>query len=169
MPMMDKAALQENAIRYSELCGITLDLPRPLGDGTDGVVWKSSVGTAVKAFFREHGYFNERDAYLRLAEWGIVHKIDGFWIPSIVDYNDRLLVIEMEVMTDPPYILDFAKVRIDRPPDFPEDVVEQHERQCHEWFAHHWPEVQQLMATLEGYGIYYLDPRPGNIVFADLR
>jgi hypothetical protein len=108
MPMMDRSALQDNAVKYAELCGMDLDLARPLGDGTDGVVWKSSADTAVKAFYREHGYFNERDAYLRLGEWGVIEKIDGFWIPSIIDYNDDLLVVEMDMMAEPPYIIDFA-------------------------------------------------------------
>ena len=166
---MDKTQLEANAVKYAELCGFSLDLARPLGDGTDGIVWKSSIGTAVKALDRPHGYFNERDAYLRLAEWGVTERIAGFWIPSLINYNDDLLIIEMDVMTDPPYILDFAKVRIDRPLDFPEDTIREHERQCQEWFQENWPEVCELLATLEGYGIYYLDPRPGNIVFRDDR
>jgi hypothetical protein len=60
-------------------------------------------------------------------------------------------------------------VRIDRPPDFSEETLREHDKRCEEIFQHHWPEVQNLMASLESIGIYYLDPQPSNIVFADLR
>jgi len=55
--------LLTRAQRYAELCGIALDWERPLGHGTDGAVWKSMFGTAVKVLERERGYFNERDAF----------------------------------------------------------------------------------------------------------
>jgi hypothetical protein len=81
--------LQRRAAEYAELSKITLDWDRPLGDGTDGAVWKSDINTAVKALERERGYFNERDAYLRLQDFGITEQIDGFWIPKLVAYCDR--------------------------------------------------------------------------------
>jgi len=160
--------LQRRAAEYAELSSITLDWERPLGDGTDGAVWKSNVDTAVKVLERERGYYNERDAYLRLQEFGLTERIDGFWIPQIIAYNDQLWAIEMDFITKPPYILDFAKVRIDRPPDFSAETIEYHDKQNSDLFQHHWPEVQQLMASLESIGIYYLDPQLDNIKFPDL-
>ena len=74
----------------------------------------------------------------------------------------------MELMQDPPYIIDFAKVRIDRPPDFSDDVLAEQERSGVELFGHHWPEVQVLLDHLESLQIYYLDPKPGNIAFPDM-
>jgi hypothetical protein len=154
--------------QYAELSKIALDWDRPLGNGTDGAVWKSNVDTAVKVLERERGYYNERDAYLRLQEFGITEQIDGFWIPQLVGYDDDLWVIEMDFVTESPYILDFAKVRIDRPPDFSEEVLADYEKRNQELFQHHWPEVQRLMASLESIGIYYLDPQLDNIKFPDL-
>jgi hypothetical protein len=154
---------------YAALSGITLDFARPLGDGTDGKVWMSDKETAVKVLERMVGYYNERDSYLRLEEYGITEKIEGFWIPRLIGYDDELWVIEMQAISKPPYIIDFAKVRIDRPPDFSEEVMQYAQEKGQEEFGPHWPEVCQLLATLESFGIYYLDPRPSNIVFADIR
>jgi hypothetical protein len=152
--------------KYAALSGISLDFARPLGDGTDGKVWKSSKGTAVKVLERMAGYYNERDSYLRLAEYGLTEKIDGFWIPQLLGYDDDLWVIEMQTISKMPYIIDFAKVRIDRPPDFSEEVVRDAEEKGQEEFGRHWPEVCQLLTTLESFGIHYLDARPSNIVFS---
>ena len=129
----------------------------------------SDKETAVKVLERMAGYYNERDSYLRLAEYGITEKIEGFWIPQLIGYNDDLWVIEMQAISEPPYIIDFAKVGIDRPPDFSEEVLRYAQEKGQEEFGRHWPEVCQLLATLESFGIYYLDPRPSNIVFADVR
>lgn len=75
---------------------------------------------------------------------------------------------EMDLITKSPYILDFAKVRIDRPPDFSEETLAYHDKQNKELFQHHWPQVKKLMASLESIGIYYLDPQLDNIKFPDL-
>lgn len=160
--------LLTRAQQYAELSKIAIDWERPLGDGTDGAVWKSNVDTAVKVLERERGYYNERDAYLRLQEYGFVEQVDGFWIPKLIAYCDRLWTIEMDFITKSPYILDFAKIRLDRPPDFTEEVLDYQAKQNREQFQHHWPEVQRLLNSLESIGIYYLDPQLGNINFPDL-
>lgn len=147
------------ASRKITLCG-------DLGNGTDGAVFDSSVDTAIKSLFRERGYWNERDAYLRLRDFGVLHTIDEFSVPQLIDFDDALLVIEIDIVT-PPYIIDFAKVRIDRSPDFSEETLRQHERECREIFGQHYEEMRDLLETLESYQIYYLDPRPSNIAFSD--
>lgn len=101
--------LLTRAQQYAELSKIALDWERPLGDGTDGAVWKSHRGTAVKVLERERGYHNERDAYLRLQEYGLTEQIDGLWVPKLISYRDELWTIEMDLITKSPYILDFAK------------------------------------------------------------
>ena len=161
---MRNQRLEARARRYLILDGCDVNSLRFLGDGTDGAVWATNRDTAVKAFHSEHGYCNERDAYRRLAEYGVTEKIAGFWIPAMTGYNDDLMVVEMDFMQKPPYIIDFAKVRIDRPPDFPEDVLRQNELDGHEHFGRNWPKVKALMAALESYQIHYLDPKPYNIV-----
>jgi hypothetical protein len=139
--------LQKRALEYAELSKITIDWERPLGHGTDGAVWKSNVGTVIKVLERERGYYNERDTYLRLYDFGFTEQIDGFWIPKFVSYCDHLWTIEMDFITKSPYILDFAKVRIDRPPDFSEDALADPDKKNQDLFQHHWPEVQRLMAS----------------------
>lgn len=155
-------------MRYLSRLPVPVNLGSVLGGGTDGSVWETSRGTAVKALAREAGYYNERDTYLRLREWGLERQIDEFWVPRLVGCDDELWVVEMEIVQHPPYIIDFAKVRLDRPPDFSEEVLEDAERRGIEEFGHNWPRVQSLLATLESYQIYYLDPRPGNITFPDM-
>ena len=66
-------------------------------------------------------------------------------------------------------ILDFAKVHIDRPPDFDEATLRESEALHKEMFRHHWPKVKLLMASLESIGIYYLDPQLDNIKLPDLQ
>ncbi|MGC4004838.1 MAG: hypothetical protein QM811_17665 [Pirellulales bacterium] len=140
-----------------------------LGAGTDGEVWKTDRRTAIKVFGYEQGYYNERDAYQRLADFGVTNELDGFWLPKMIDYDDELLVIEMDVLQEPPYIIDFAKVRIDRPPEFSEEIVRDNEARCREEFEHNWPKVKSLLLALESFQIYYLDARRGNITFPDMR
>jgi hypothetical protein len=165
---MDRQYCQERATAYLNLHRAGVAIKAYLGGGTDGEVWSTTKNTAVKAFKVERGYCNERDAYLRLREFGVLGQIQGFWLPTLRGYDDALWVIEMDVMHDPPYIIDFAKVRIDRPPDFSLEVMQDVEERGREEFERHWPKVKALLAALESYQIYYLDPRPGNIVFPEL-
>ncbi|HUY91540.1 MAG TPA: hypothetical protein VMV10_22560 [Pirellulales bacterium] len=162
---MKSQRLEDQVRRYLSLTGGDVNSTRFLGDGTDGAVWATKHDTAIKAFDYLHGYCNERDSYLRLAEYGVTQSIEGFSIPAMLNCNDKLMVVEMDFMQRPPYIIDFAKVRIDRPPDFPEDVLQQNERDGWERFEGNWPRVKKLMDALESYQIYYLDPQPRNIVF----
>jgi hypothetical protein len=74
----------------------------------------------------------------------------------------------MDLMQHPPYRIDFAKVRIDRPPEFSEEVLRDEEQQGIAQFEHNGPAVKSLLAALESYQIYYLDPRRGNIAFPDM-
>ena len=140
-----------------------------MGGGTDGHVWKTDKATAIKVFHRELGYLNERDTYARLQEYGITKQIDGFWIPKMVGFDDNLMIVEMDVMHEPPYVIDFAKVKLDRPPEFSEDVLEEWERLGKFRFEHHWSEVKSLMHALESFQVYYLDPQRGNITFPDMN
>ena len=138
-----------------------------LGDGTDGAVWATDHATAVKAFHAEHGYWNERDTYLRLAEWGVTEKIAGFRVPEMHGWDDALMIVEMDLMQHPPYIIDFAKVRFNSPPDFSDEVAADNEERGQERFGDNWPAVKGLLEALESFQLYYLDPTPYNIVFPE--
>jgi len=160
---MSNLSPEVRAIQYAHLSGIELNLKIPLGNGTDGKVWESNRRTAVKSLDREHGYWNERDSYIRLQEYAVV-QIDGLHVPQLFGYDDELLVIEIGIVS-PPCILDFAKVRIDRPPDFSEEVMRDSDEKGQFEFGENWQRVQAVLETLESFQIYYLDPRPGNIMF----
>lgn len=166
---MNYLSAAERVARYLSLCPASVKAKRFLGGGTDGDVWETSAETAIKVFKYEHGYQNERDSYLRLQEFGVTEKIDGFWVPEIVGYHDELMIVEMDIVQDPPYIIDFAKVRLNNSPDFPEDTLAENNRRGIEIFEHNWPKVCSLLETLESFRIFYLDPQRGNITFPDMR
>ena len=114
--------------RYLGLYGSGVKIKEYLGGGTDGDVWKTDHDTAVKIFHADRGYYNERDTYFRLADFGITDQIDGFWIPKMHASEHSLRAIEMDMMHNPPYIIDFAKVRLNSSPEFSEDVLRQLEQ-----------------------------------------
>jgi len=159
---MTASDLEENARAYAQLLGLQVDFGTPLGYGNDGTVWQTMQRTAVKAIERESKYRTELACYQRFAEDG-VEQIDGFAVPELVGHNDELLVIEMTIVT-PPYIIDFAKVWLDKPPDYPEDSAADRLRQAEEDFGADWGAVAGLLWTLKTrFGIHYVDPNPGNI------
>lgn len=94
-----------------------------LGSGEDGSVWRTSVNTAVKVFYRRKNYETELACYIRLSRWNDVTELSGFSVPTLVADNDELMLIEMGIVT-PPWVLDFGKAYIDRPADYPEGVLE---------------------------------------------
>ena len=155
----------ERIAQYLSVHGNGAKLKKLLGSGTDGEVWGTDADTAVKGFKYKRGYENERDTYLRLAEYGIVKEIAGFWIPKMKGFDDDLMVVEMDIMNKPPFIIDFAKVRLNNPPDFSQETLAENEAQGEFLFERNWPRVKLLLAELESYLIYYLDPKPHNIVF----
>jgi hypothetical protein len=125
--------LEAHALVYAKSRGITIDCENPLGFGTDGCVWKTSRKSAVKVFEREANYQRERDCYQRLKSRGMV-QIGCFEIPRLMDCDDELLVVEMGIVA-PPFLLDFAKAYLDRPPDFSPEVMAEWEEQQVEWHA----------------------------------
>jgi hypothetical protein len=158
----------ERVRQHLIVAGRGVKIKEYLGGGTDGHVWQTSEDTAVKVFKYDFGYANERDTYERLASFGVVETLNEFWIPRMLDCDDDLMIVEMDIMQHPPYIIDFAKVKLNSSPDFSEDVLAYHEQQGRERFEHNWPAVQSLMAALESFQIYYLDPQRGNITFPDM-
>lgn len=125
-----------------------------MGSGTDGAVWATNRDTAIKVFDRERGYINERDTHLRLAEYGVTEKLNGFWIASMIGSNDELMIVEMDIMQRPPYIIDFAKVRLNSSPDFSETTQADNDRQGLELFGENWAAAQSLMESLKSFLIF---------------
>lgn len=142
-----------------ELCG-------RLGDGTQGKVWAvrgkgNLIAWALKIQASARDYQRERDCYRRLQEKDVT-MLAGFHVPVLIRHDDEARAIEMTIVTRP-FVVDFAQVCLDFPPDFsPEVWVEAHER----WktsYGDDWPRVRGLLATMEDLGIYYLDVHRGNI------
>jgi hypothetical protein len=143
-----------------------LDIEEQLGGGVDGVVLATTQKTAIKALRYTENYERERDAYLRFQEHGI-RRLNGFAIPHLINFHDELFVVEMQIVA-PPFLVDFAGARLDSPIDFPEEVLEEWEKERIEMFGEErWKEVCILLAQLRRYGIHLSDVKPGNIAFKD--
>lgn len=129
----------------------------------DGEVWESDQQTAVKSLRRQQNYIVERECYETFIEHEVAH-IKNFAVPRLIGFDDELSVIEIEIVS-PPFIIDFAKCRLDSPYDFSPEVMDDWNEAGVETFEDHWPTVKSLLRSLEQYGIYYLDAKPGNITF----
>ena len=164
MPMLN-SILEERAKRYAKMAQIEVELTHPLGSGTDGAVWKSDRETAIKVFERHANYTIELECYKRLAT-ASVSEIGRFSVPRLIGYDDELWVLEISIVF-PPFVIDFAKSYLDRPPDFSAEVLADDEERNREVFEDRWREVKSLLWALRQYGIYYMDPKPGNIMFED--
>ena len=147
-----------------------LRLAERLGFGIHGIIFaaeNNSQGgnTAIKAHRSREPYLRERDVYERLSSAG-VSEILGFNVPQIIRSDDELRVIEMTVVARP-FVLDFAGAYLDVPPEFPEEAWAEWEAEKKEQFEARWPEVQAVLAALEGLDIHMVDVSPSNIAFRD--
>lgn len=160
--------LAERAETYVQSRRLSLKIQYPLGAGIDGCVWRTSRPSALKLSEREKSYHDEVESYRRLQEHN-VRRLEGFAIPRLIDHDDLLLAIEISVVS-PPFLLDFGKVYLDRPPPYWDDaeIMGHWHAEDRENFGDRWKTVLSLIRLLEGHGIYYVDPKPGNIMFADL-
>ena len=70
-------------------------------------------------------------------------------------------------IVSPPYLLDFGKSYLDRKPDFSPEVWQQWQQDHEEMWEGRWKIVRRLVWQLERYGIYHVDPRPGNVRFGE--
>jgi hypothetical protein len=157
----------ERAKTYANSRRISLQLEAPIGYGMDGSIWHTSRQSVVKTFEREKNYQDEVECYRRFATRQIL-TIAGFVIPDLIDCDDELLALEMSIVR-PPFLLDFGKVYLDAPPPYWNDseIMGHWHDEGRENFGKRWSKVLSVIRILEGFGIYYVDPKPGNIMFAD--
>ncbi|TWU06236.1 hypothetical protein [Stieleria varia] len=158
---MLKEDANERAKEFCKLREMTLDQAHLLGQGQEGYVWSTSNESAVKVFERARNFETELECYQILHNES-VHELDGFTIPRLLDHDNELQVIEMTIVS-PPFLLDFGKAYIGRRPDFTEEVMSDYESDREELFEGNWPLAWGVVSSLEKYGIYYWDARPGNI------
>jgi len=165
--MPDQSLLFERATAYAESKGIELARQEVFGFGIDGTVWRTSRHSVIKVFEREKSYFDELECYRRL-KIAAVESIAGFAVPELIDSDDQLNVIEIKIVR-PPFLLDFGKVYLDQPPPYWNDteIMGQWHSDLKENFGDRTGIVLSLLRALQNYGIYYIDPKPGNIMFGD--
>jgi hypothetical protein len=154
-----REALWERAAKYCERFPIALKAE--LGYGFDGSVWSTFRPSAIKVFERETLYLRERNVYLRLQERK-VQQIEGFAIPALLNFDNELLIVEMEFVT-PPFIVDFAGAYLDQQPPFSAEEWAEWEEERKELFEADWKRVKRAMRALEVHGIYLNDVKPGNV------
>lgn len=103
--------------------------------------------------------------YERLREAGVI-DICGFNVPQLIGMDEKLMVIEMTVVTRP-FVLDFAGAYLDAPPHFPEETWEEWAKEKQEQFEERWSRVQTVLGALERLDIHMIDVSPNNVAFAD--
>lgn len=165
---MSRDDLIERVRQYASRKGMVLR--ELLGAGVHGNVFAAEYQTeggrsAIKGYERQSAYWRERDVYLRLRDLDVT-TIRGCHVPALIDYDDELWCIEMTVVSRP-FVLDFAGAELDHSPDFSEEVIADWRAEKHDQFGTRWPEVEAILGSLEGYGIFMLDVNPGNVSFDD--
>ena len=162
---MDNHKLRDNADSYCKLSGSKLITNPALGHGTDGSVWRTNSETAVKAFYHAKNFADELECYRRL-EMENVTEILSLAVPALEGSSEEFLVIEMSIVQKP-YLLDFGKVYIDRPPPYAGDIqlLNNWHAEVRELFEDRAPDVHSVLHVLKKMGIHYVDPKPANICF----
>ena len=141
-----------------------ISIEAKLGNGEDAYVWRTSADTAVKAFYRQKNYRNERNCYLRLQDLDIT-DLSGFSVPELIGHDDQNLIVEMGIVV-PPRVLDFGKAYLDRRPDYPEQsLIDSMEVFRLNYSEEEWERVLEVVDDLASIQIYYYDLKPGNIQF----
>lgn len=158
--------LIEKARRYARKHGRYLG--EWLGGGSDGDAWEFD-GNVIKAIVSDDKYHRESSCYLRLDDRNI-QSLCGFTIPRLIGLDDELLIVEMGYV-NPPCIIDFGKAYLDEIPGYygTPTVMEEWDREGRENFgADNWTIVRSIHESLKQIGIYYMDTKPGNIMFPRL-
>ena len=161
---MSDSDRERRARLYTEERQRTIE--KALGSGTDGSVWQTSRSTAVKACDDFRRYSTERDCYRLFYERG-VDELCGYTIPTLIDYSDQHMVIEMSVVK-PPYIIDFGKACLNSAaPTFSQQTMADWYAEKKELWGDYWPEILSILRRLRSLGVIHMDPRPGNIMPAN--
>jgi hypothetical protein len=165
--MADNSELLKRVTQYANSRGIRLVGKDLLGYGSDGTVWQSSRLTAIKALHHSKNFEHELECYKRLSDADI-RKIGAFEVPHLVDWDVANRILEISIV-QPPYLLDFGKVYLEHPPThlYDEQMMANAHQEWMERFGKRWSKVLHAMKMLEKLGIYYYDPRPGNVCFGD--
>jgi hypothetical protein len=162
-----KEEMAQRAETYVQSRQLSLDCQYPLGAGIDGCVWRTSRPSALKLCERDKSFRDEVESYRRLQNQD-VRRIREFAVPRLIDWDAPLMAIEISIVS-PPFLLDFGKVYLDSPPPYWDDaeIMGDWHAEGKENFGPRWGQVLSLIGLLQKYGIWYVDPKPGNIMFVD--
>jgi len=162
---MDPTSKEKAHRIVSQYLGPDDEIDGQVGWGTDGIVYSTTRESAIKYFWRDASFGYELEVYLRLRECD-VSSVCGHVIPTLLGWNDRHRFIEISYV-QPPFVLDFAKCRLDFPIDFPDEALALEEERLQELFDDHWPVAERIRSELRRrWGIYYYDMKLDNIKFA---
>jgi hypothetical protein len=152
---------------FADSNGISLHREEPFGYGMDGTIWRTSRHSVIKTFEKDRNFEDELECYRRF-EAAEIDSISGFAVPELLEVDSELKVVEISIVR-PPFLLDFGKVYLDIPPPYWDDgeIMANWHAEGRENFGKRWATVMSLVRTLESYGIYYVDPKPGNVMFGD--
>jgi hypothetical protein len=154
--------IADEVARYALHRGLQIE--GVLGAGKDGTVYDTNLDTAVKLHAVAENYLRERDVYLRLLDCDVT-RVCGLSVPILRNYDDQLLIIEMTTVA-PPYLLDFASAWLDKPPDFPPEVLDEWHERLRESFGDRFTDILGVLEALaRDAGVYMLDIHPHNVKF----
>ncbi len=164
---MDNKLIQQ-AERYIMKRNVLLT--KQLGIGIHGVVYvaidkQKMERFAVKIHRYKEAYQRECAIYRRLAKLE-VYQIQGCNVPLLLGQDDEIYAIEMTIVSRP-FVLDFAGAYLDHPPDFPENVWDDWEKEKIAHFENDWPAVEFILAEFRMHGIFLYDISKNNISFRD--
>lgn len=116
-----------------------------LGAGVDGVVFTTSRPSAVKSLKTDSLFEREAEVYFRLADAGLT-VVDGFNVPEMRCALPEFRAIELSIVR-PPFVLDFATVALDRPPEWDEERAEAFDASIDEFFGDEADAVRSVIAS----------------------
>jgi hypothetical protein len=137
---------------YARRHQLKFNIKGQLGEGTDGTVWATSNNSVIKVIERGMTFETEFRCYERLMSHR-VKEIDGLAVPSLIECNRDLQIIEM-TLVHPPYLLDFGKAYIDEPSPYTPEQLHEWRRQWRQFFPRaDTHRVYRVLGILKGYGI----------------
>lgn len=135
------------------------------GYGKEGVVFKSSRGTAVKVHSTLVTFKKEYLAYQRLAE-AKAEVVLGFSVPRPINADADLKVIEMGIV-EPPFILDFGSSAVDIEPDYTPEQWQEWWLKLEHDFEDRFPQAEAVFYYLKRhFNIWHLDLSTNNLQFS---
>src|SRR4029079_7971420 len=138
---MSRLDLRTRADEYARQQG--MQLADHLGGGTDGEVWMTNRRTAVKVFQYRKNYDMEVACYHRRKERGVT-RIGHFAVPRLVQFDEPLMIVEIEIVT-PPYVIDFGKAYLDGEPEHSAETWAEHQAAQRELWEDKFNEVQSVL------------------------